>query len=111
VADILVLPNTAESGHTSPLCDSRNRQFGHPDKVVSRRRQFRPELVAFHSFVPQLALFELPYVTKDDEHLVRILTTLRPEVERLLAPFNLKPFGYFYRGYHSCHFKNQNFHP
>jgi len=50
-------------------------------------------------YVPELVLFELPYIYKDDEHMVRVLTTLRPYVEELLAPHNIVPFGYLDIGF------------
>ena len=44
-------------------------------------------------YVPQLALFEFPYIYKDEAHLVRVLDALEPEVSRLLAPFNFVAIG------------------
>ena len=44
-------------------------------------------------YVPQLALFEFPYIYKDEAHLVRVLNALEPEVSRLLAPFNFVAIG------------------
>ncbi len=44
-------------------------------------------------YVPQLALFEYPYIYKDEAHLVRVLDALEPEVSRLLAPHNFIAVG------------------
>jgi len=44
-------------------------------------------------YVPQMALFEMPFMAADRDHLVRIFDTLNPDVTELLAPFNLKPMG------------------
>lgn len=44
-------------------------------------------------YVPQLAIFEFPYIYKDEAHLVRVLDTLEGEVSRLLAPHNFVAFG------------------
>jgi C4-dicarboxylate-binding protein DctP len=44
-------------------------------------------------YVPQLALFEFPYIYKDEAHLVRVLNALEPEVSRLLAPHNFVAIG------------------
>jgi tripartite ATP-independent transporter DctP family solute receptor len=45
------------------------------------------------SWVPQLGLFEFPYIYKDEAHLVRVLNALEPEVSRLLAPHNFIAVG------------------
>jgi len=45
------------------------------------------------ALVPQLALFEYPYVYKDEAHLVRVLDALEPEVSRLLAEHNFVAVG------------------
>lgn len=45
-------------------------------------------------YVPALQVFELPFIYKDDAHMVRVLIALRPYVGKLLAPHNFKPFGY-----------------
>ena len=50
-------------------------------------------------YAPEVALAELPYVYKDDAHMVRVLKALKPHVEEILAPFNLKPFGYMNIGF------------
>lgn len=50
-------------------------------------------------YAPEVALVELPYVYKDDAHMVRVLKALKPHVEETLAPFNLKPFGYMDIGF------------
>jgi len=50
-------------------------------------------------YVPELLCFELPYIYKDDAHMVRILKELRPYVEELLAPYNIKPLGYMDIGF------------
>ncbi len=44
-------------------------------------------------YVPQLALFEYPYIYKDEAHLVRVLNALEDEVSRLLAPHNFVAVG------------------
>lgn len=44
-------------------------------------------------YVPQLALFEFPYIYKDVPDLVHVLNTLQPEVAKLLAPYNFVPIG------------------
>jgi len=44
-------------------------------------------------YVPQLALFEYPYIYQDEAHLVRVLDTLESEVSRLLAPHNFIAVG------------------
>ena len=50
-------------------------------------------------YVPALAVFELPYIYKDDAHMVRVLKALRSDVGELLAPHNIKPFGYMDIGF------------
>jgi tripartite ATP-independent transporter DctP family solute receptor len=45
------------------------------------------------AYVPALFAFEFPYIYKDDAHMVRVMKVLRPYVEELLAPHNLKPLG------------------
>jgi tripartite ATP-independent transporter DctP family solute receptor len=50
-------------------------------------------------YVPELGVFELPYIYKNDEHVVRVLNALRPTVDQLLAPHNIKPFGYMDIGF------------
>lgn len=50
-------------------------------------------------YVPELLCFELPYIYKDDAHMVRVLKELRPYVEELLAPHNIKPLGYMDIGF------------
>jgi tripartite ATP-independent transporter DctP family solute receptor len=44
-------------------------------------------------YVPQLALFEFPYIYTDEAHLVRVLNALEPEVSRLLASSNFVAIG------------------
>jgi tripartite ATP-independent transporter DctP family solute receptor len=44
-------------------------------------------------YVPQLGLFEFPYIYKNEAHLVRVLDTLEGEVSRLLAPHNFIAVG------------------
>jgi tripartite ATP-independent transporter DctP family solute receptor len=44
-------------------------------------------------WVPQLGLFEFPYIYKDEAHLVRVLNALEGEVSRLLAPHNFIAVG------------------
>jgi tripartite ATP-independent transporter DctP family solute receptor len=44
-------------------------------------------------FVPQLGLFEFPYIYKDEAHLVRVLNTLEGEVTRLVSPRNFLAVG------------------
>jgi C4-dicarboxylate-binding protein DctP len=44
-------------------------------------------------YVPQLGLFEFPYIYKDEAHLVRVLDALEDEVSRLLAPHNFVAIG------------------
>jgi tripartite ATP-independent transporter DctP family solute receptor len=44
-------------------------------------------------YAPELSVFELPYLYKDDAHMVRVLKAFRPVVEELLAPHNIKPLG------------------
>ena len=44
-------------------------------------------------YVPQLGLFEFPYIYKDEAHLVRVLGALEDEVSRLLAPHNFIAIG------------------
>jgi tripartite ATP-independent transporter DctP family solute receptor len=44
-------------------------------------------------YVPQLALFEFPYIYKDEAHLVRVLNALEPEVSALLASSNFVAIG------------------
>jgi len=50
-------------------------------------------------YAPEVTLVELPYIYKDDAHMVRVLKGVRPYVEEILAPFNLKPFGYMNIGF------------
>ena len=50
-------------------------------------------------YVPSLAVFELPFIYKDDAHMVRVLIALRPYVAELLAPHNIRPFGYMNIGF------------
>jgi tripartite ATP-independent transporter DctP family solute receptor len=50
-------------------------------------------------YVPALVVFELPYIYKDDAHMVRVLKELRPYVGELLAPHNIEPFGYMDIGF------------
>lgn len=50
-------------------------------------------------YVPALQVFELPFIYKDDAHMVRVLKALRPYVGELLAPHNFKPFGYMDIGF------------
>lgn len=50
-------------------------------------------------YAPEVSLVELPYIYKDDAHMVRVLKGVRPYVEEILAPFNLKPFGYMNIGF------------
>jgi TRAP-type transport system periplasmic protein len=45
------------------------------------------------AWVPELAISELPYLYKDDEHMFRVMTGIRPFVEQLIAPYNFKPLG------------------
>jgi C4-dicarboxylate-binding protein DctP len=45
------------------------------------------------SWVPQLGLFEFPYIYKNEAHLVRVLDALEGEVSRLLAPHNFIAVG------------------
>jgi tripartite ATP-independent transporter DctP family solute receptor len=45
------------------------------------------------AYVPQLGLFEFPYIFKDEDHLVRVLTALEPEVSKLLASYNFVALG------------------
>ena len=45
------------------------------------------------AFVPQLALFEFPYIYKDEAHLVRVLDAMEAEVSKLLAPHNFIAVG------------------
>lgn len=51
------------------------------------------------SYVGELALFELPFIYKDDAHMVRVLKALQPYVAELLAPFNMVPTGYHDMGF------------
>jgi tripartite ATP-independent transporter DctP family solute receptor len=44
-------------------------------------------------YVPQLALFEYPYVYKDEAHLVRVLDAMEDDVSELLAPHNFIAMG------------------
>ncbi len=44
-------------------------------------------------YVPQLGLFEFPYIYKDEAHLVRVLGALEDEVSGLLAPHNFIAIG------------------
>lgn len=44
-------------------------------------------------YVPQLGLFEFPYIYKDEAHLVRVLDALEDEVSLLLAPHNFVAIG------------------
>ena len=44
-------------------------------------------------YVPQLAIFEYPYIYKDEAHLVRVLDAMEPEVSRLLVPHNFVAIG------------------
>lgn len=44
-------------------------------------------------WVPQLSLFEFPYIYKDEAHLVRVLDSLEEEVSRLLEPHNMFAVG------------------
>ncbi len=44
-------------------------------------------------YVPQLAIFEYPYIYKDPQHLVRVLDAMEPEVSGLLAPHNFIAIG------------------
>ncbi len=45
------------------------------------------------AFVPQLGLFEFPYIYKDEAHLVRVLDALEGEVSGLLAKHNFVAIG------------------
>ena len=44
-------------------------------------------------YVPQLALFEYPYIYKDEAHLVRVLDALQDDVSALLARHNFIAVG------------------
>lgn len=44
-------------------------------------------------YVPQLALFEYPYIYKDESHLVRVLDAMEQEVSSLLEPHNFIAIG------------------
>jgi len=44
-------------------------------------------------YVPQLALFEYPYIYKDEAHLVRVLNALEDDVNALLAEHNFIAVG------------------
>jgi len=44
-------------------------------------------------YVPQLALFEYPYIYKDEAHLVRVLDALQDDVSALLAQHNFIAVG------------------
>lgn len=44
-------------------------------------------------YVPQLGLFEFPYIYKDEAHLVRVLDALEDDVSQLLAPHNFIAIG------------------
>ena len=44
-------------------------------------------------YMPQLDLFEFPYIYKNETHLVRVLNALEDEVSRLLAPWNFIAIG------------------
>jgi len=45
------------------------------------------------AYVPQLGLFEFPYIYKDEAHLVRVLDALEGEVSGLLAKHNFVAIG------------------
>lgn len=44
-------------------------------------------------YVPQLGLFEFPYIYEDNDHLVRVLDELEDYVSELLAPHNFVAIG------------------
>jgi tripartite ATP-independent transporter DctP family solute receptor len=50
-------------------------------------------------YAEELMAIEYPYTYKDDDHMVRVLKAMRPEVEKILAPYNFKPFGYMDIGF------------
>jgi TRAP-type transport system periplasmic protein len=50
-------------------------------------------------YAAELMAIEYPYTYKDDDHMVRVLKAMRPEVEQILAPYNFKPFGYMDIGF------------
>jgi tripartite ATP-independent transporter DctP family solute receptor len=45
------------------------------------------------AYVIELALLDLPYLYDDSAHYLRVLKALRPDFEKLLAPYNIKPLG------------------
>ncbi len=45
-------------------------------------------------YVPELAVFALPYLYTDTGQMLKALKALRPVLDDLLAPHNIKPLGY-----------------
>jgi C4-dicarboxylate-binding protein DctP len=45
------------------------------------------------AYVPQLQMFEFPYLFKDDAHYLRVLNGMEAEVSRLVAPHNFVAVG------------------
>jgi tripartite ATP-independent transporter DctP family solute receptor len=44
-------------------------------------------------YVPETAIVEFPYIYKDDNHMYRVMTAVRPYLEEILTPYNFKPIG------------------
>lgn len=44
-------------------------------------------------WVPQAALLEFPYIYKDDAHILRVVSAVRPHLDEILAPYNFKALG------------------
>ena len=44
-------------------------------------------------WVPETAITEFPYLYKDDAHILRVMKSIRPHLEEILAPHNFQPLG------------------
>jgi tripartite ATP-independent transporter DctP family solute receptor len=44
-------------------------------------------------WIPETAIVEFPYIYKDDAHIMRVMTAIRPYLEEILAPHNFRPLG------------------
>jgi len=44
-------------------------------------------------WVPETALLEFPYIFKDDAHILRVVSAVRPHLDEILAPYNFKTLG------------------
>ena len=44
-------------------------------------------------WVPETALLEFPFIYKDDAHMLRVVSAVRPHLDEILAPYNFKTLG------------------